>query len=479
MTIIEALRDRRLFGALPTFRDLTPWGAWCVLLKATYGLPLRSDEQEVFRRHTGQTTYAPPSGGWREAVAIVGRQSGKTEIASKIAAFEAVRASAASDGTELYAVLVAQDQRSALRTLLSRAKAPFTQVPALQQTVAKSITSSITLKNNVTLAAYPCRPEAVRGLRASVVVLDELAYYRSSEGFPLDTEMLRSVRPCLATTGGKLIILSSPYAQAGALWDLHRKHYGRDDATTLIWQGSAPQMNPLLPDDYLQQMERDDPEGFRSEVLGEFRSGVSTFLDPDAITACVASGIRERLPVVGVDYTAFCDPSGGRHDRFAVAIGHADGEDDVLDVVRAWSPPFDPSSVITEAADLLKRYHVTQVTGDRYAAEFVTEQFRHHDVTYTASSRDRSALYLELLPLINARRVVLLDLPDLLAELRGLQRRRGPGGRDRVDHVPGSKDDAANAVAGVLTAVAEPSRPLTFTFLDEPPVSQEEGRAAV
>ena len=195
MTIIEALRDRRLFGALPTFRDLTPWGAWCVLLKATYGLPLRSDEQEVFRRHTGQTTYAPPSGGWREAVAIVGRQSGKTEIASKIAAFEAVRASAASDGTELYAVLVAQDQRSALRTLLSRAKAPFTQVPALQQTVAKSITSSITLKNNVTLAAYPCRPEAVRGLRASVVVLDELAYYRSSEGFPLDTEMLRSVRP--------------------------------------------------------------------------------------------------------------------------------------------------------------------------------------------------------------------------------------------------------------------------------------------
>ncbi len=37
---------------------------------------------------------------------------------------------------------------------------------------------------------------------------DELAFYRSSEGFPTDTEMLRAVRPMLATTGGKLIVAS-------------------------------------------------------------------------------------------------------------------------------------------------------------------------------------------------------------------------------------------------------------------------------
>jgi hypothetical protein len=43
------------------------------------------------------------------------------------------------------------------------------------------------------------------------------------------------------------------------------------------------------------------------------------------------------------------------------------------------------------------------------------------------------------------------DIPELLGELRGLERRRGPSGRDRVDHRPGGHDDLANAVAGLLS----------------------------
>ena len=134
-----------------------------------------------------------------------------------------MRAQPESDGTEQYTLLVAQDQRAALRVLLAYARSAFEVVPALRQSVSASLSGSVTLENGVVLSAYPCRPAAVRGLRARVVVLDELAFYRSSENLPIDREMLRAVRPCLATTGGKLIILSSPYGQAGALWDLHRR----------------------------------------------------------------------------------------------------------------------------------------------------------------------------------------------------------------------------------------------------------------
>ena len=59
-------------------------------------------------------------------------------------------------------------------------------------------------------------------------------------------------------------------------------------------------------------------------------------------------------------------------------------------------------------------------------------------------------MYLEFLPLVNAARVVLLDDADLLRELRGLERRRGTSGRDRVDHAPGHHDDIANSAAGAL-----------------------------
>ena len=174
---------------------------------------------------------------------------------------------------------------------------------------------------------------------------------------------------------------------------------------------------------------------------------------PDAIADCV-SDVRERPPVDELSYQAFCDPSGGRRDAFTVGIGHRDGDVAVLDVLRTWPAPFNPSSVIAEAAELLETYRVRQITGDRYAAEFVTEQMRLQNVTYEPSTRDRSAIYLDFLPLVNALRVQLLDQPELLRELRGLKRRRGSGGRDRVDHGPGAHDDRANSVAGVLTLLA-------------------------
>jgi hypothetical protein len=168
-----------------------------------------------------------------------------------IATFEAVRAKRA-EGRGTWVVLVAQEQRSALRALFGYVCEPF-ELPMLAGAVVGRTADTLSLETGVTIAAYPCRPQAVRGLRARVAVVDELAHFISTDGRPTDTEMLRALRPCLATTGGKLIVLSSPYAQSGALWELHRRHFGKDESTTLVWQASAPDMNPRLPADYLER----------------------------------------------------------------------------------------------------------------------------------------------------------------------------------------------------------------------------------
>jgi hypothetical protein len=325
----------------------------------------------------------------------------------------------------------------------------------LQQVLANNTAEAFGLSNGCTIAAYPARPAAVRGLRARVVVLDELAFYRSSDNLPIDAEMLRAVRPCLATTGGKLFILSSPYAQTGALYDLYRRHFGRDDSPVLVWQASAPEMNPTLSPNYLQRMAQDDPEAFRSEVLGEFRAGVSTFLDADTIAASVDVDVRERPRVLDLSYASFDDPaSGSGADAWAKGIAHREGDRVVLDVLRSWLPPFNPSGVIAESAALSKAYGLHVTMGDRYAPGFVLEGFRAHGISYVPSTQDRSALFLELLPLMNANRIRLVNDPDLLRELRGLERRRGTAGRDRVDHAPGQHDDRANAAAGALVLAA-------------------------
>jgi hypothetical protein len=97
----------------------------------------------------------------------------------------------------------------------------------------------------------------------------------------------------------------------------------------------------------------------------------------------------------------------------------------------------------------------------------VSEAFRAHNITYEASARDRSAIDHELLPLVQSHRVRLLDHPELLRELRGLERRRGASGRDRIDHAPSAHDDRANAASGAVVLAATPLAPLTFTYGDE------------
>jgi hypothetical protein len=294
MTIVDALASPDLFGALPAFRDLSTWGAWIVFLKAVYGLPMEEAELAIFRKHTGRT--APRQGGYPEAVCVVGVQSGKSRIAAAVMGYEAL---IGEDGT--HALTIAQDHRGAMRVLLKYAREPFQVLDSYRAEVARETADSLELKSGVCLSAYPCRPEAVRGLRACVVLIDELAFFQATDGRPTDREMLRVARGRVATTGGRLIVLSSPYAQIGALWDLHRTHYGRDDSDTLVWQASAPEMNPLLSADYLKRMREEDPEAAESEVEGRFRAGLSQLFDYEAIEA---TGTRPALSPKDSAFTA-------------------------------------------------------------------------------------------------------------------------------------------------------------------------------
>jgi hypothetical protein len=58
----------------------------------------------------------------------------------------------------------------------------------------------------------------LRGTTCVAVICDEIAFWGSEESANPDAEILHAVRPTLATSGGPLICISSPYARRGALW---------------------------------------------------------------------------------------------------------------------------------------------------------------------------------------------------------------------------------------------------------------------
>jgi len=197
-----------------------------------------------------------------------------------------------------------------------------------------------------------------------------------------------------------------------------------------------------------------DPIAASAEYLAQFRSDVGSFLDSDLIERAIEPGRRERAPLAGIQYVAFCDPSGGSHDSFTIGIGHQEHERLVLDVCRGVKPPFDPSQVVAEFAKLLMSYRVYSVTGDRYAGQWVVESFSKAGIHYRHSELVKSGLYLECVPLFSQGCVDLLDAPPLAMELMQLERRTARSGRDSVDHGPGAHDDHANACCGVLALLA-------------------------
>ena len=84
----------------------------------------------------------------------------------------------------------------------------------------------------------------------------------------------------------------------------------------------------------------------------------------------------------------------------------------------------------------------------------MVQEFGRHGIVFKdrPSGMDRSALYLETLPMFSAGRVRLLDNKKLVTQYLALERTVLPGGRDKVDHPnrTGHHDDLANAVSGAL-----------------------------
>jgi hypothetical protein len=149
---------------------------------------------------------------------------------------------------------------------------------------------------------------------------------------------------------------------------------------------------------------------------------------------------------------SFCDPSGGARDSFTAAVAHMESDVAILDCLIEVRAPFNPTSATEQVAQVLRTYGCTRTTGDRYSAQWVVEAFAKCGIAYEHSERDRSAIYLDALPLFTSGRARLLDSRRLVTQFAGLERRTSPVGKDRVDHGPGGADDLCNSVAGALVA---------------------------
>jgi len=332
--------------------------------------------------------------------------------------------------------------------------------PLLAGLVKTKLAETLSLTNGVDVEIRAASLRGLRGITAVAIIADEIAFWYSDDTGSAnpDSAILDAVRPSLATTGGPLIAISSPYARRGEVFETWKRHFRRQGRQA--HPGGArrePRSQSVVASiGHRSAMER-DPASAAAEYLANFRTDIESFVSREAVAACVDIGCFERPPLSRFTSVGFVDPSGGSADSFTLAISHREKDGRaVLDLARERQPPFSPADVVSEFAATFKSYRCATVTGDKYAGEFPRELFRKCGVMYRPSERSKSELYVEVLPAINSRRIVLLDDRKAVAQLVGLERRTARSGKDSIDDAPGGHDDLINAVAGSLVLAAKP-----------------------
>lgn len=445
----EALADPALLGeAIPG----DSWSLWRTLLIAAMGESLTDDERVAFQAVTGRDME--PLERVDELWCIVGRRGGKTRAAGTFGAY----LSALCDWSDKLA--------SGERGVLPIMAASTVQGARAFQHVAGILQSSpvlsgmldgaptadtIRLNTRIDIEIRPANFRTIRGVTAIGAIGDEVAFWSIEGSANPDAEVLEAVRPSLATTLGPMLIISSPYARKGELWETYRRDYGPNgDPLILVAKGPSTAFNSTLPQRVIDRAYARDAAKASAEFGGEFRVDIEGFVTREVVEACVTEGELERPRKPHTTYYGFVDPSGGSSDSFTLAISHREGNRAVLDVIRERKPPFSPMDVVKDYCRLLRNYGVSKVVGDRYGGEWPREQFRENGVGYEPADRTRSELYVDMLPLLNAKQAGLLDSDRLINQLVGLERRVARGGREIIDHGPNGHDDLANAVAGAL-----------------------------
>lgn len=450
VSIFAAIDDPEVFA--PWFRDRASWQAWFAFIAALFALPMTEEQKAIYRECTGRS--AEPARAFREAWLICGRRAGKSFTLALLAVFIGVFCDwqpHLQRGERATILIIAADRRQA-RSIMRFIKGLLNGVPMLSAMIERETAETIDLSNRLTIEISTASFRRTRGYAIAAALLDELAFWPTEESANPDQEIIDAIKPGMAQFPEPLLLCaSSPYARRGALYEAHRKYFGQDTTTALVWQAPTRRMNPTVPQSVIDDAMERDVEKASAEYGAQFRSDVSGFLTDVAIRGCIDDEVHERAPDLKLDYVGYCDASsGGGADSFCVAVSHRENKTAVLDAVREWKPPFNPEATAAEACAFLKTYRISTVYGDNYAAEFVRSLFQKNGVFYKPSELSTSEIFLEALPSINSHAYVLLDNNRLFQQLVGLERKTARSGHDSVGHAPGRHDDLACAAIGSL-----------------------------
>jgi hypothetical protein len=294
---------------------------------------------------------------------------------------------------------------------------------------------------------------AARGRWFTDFALDECAFFRDSTFKVNDEEIFRAAS-ARVLPGGQVIVASTPWAQAGLLYQLWKER----PADTLV--AHAPTL--LLHDSDLTRgivarEEARDPDNAAREYGARFMtSGTTVFFESAAIDAAVTDETFGLEP--GDVVAAGCD-FGMRSDSSALLMVALRGNHvHVFDGEEARPQPDAPlkpsKTVASFAAKIAGRCAV--VMADQHYRESITEHLEEHGLYYVPAPTTPADTYVRARMLLREGRVRIHCLPFLdrmLQQMREVQGKPTSGGGMSIVHPRWSKGGHGDLVAALVLAL--------------------------
>ncbi|MCK6535954.1 MAG: hypothetical protein L6Q84_23540 [Polyangiaceae bacterium] len=438
---LVALRDRRAHE-LAALAGLPLSLSQLAVLKAADGAPLNRAELRALRSITGTRFAKVNPLGYRVLAIQAGRQSGKTRhLLAPLIVRHALRTVKRAPGETLYVPCVGPAREHAA-VLVDAVAALASALGILHERLTGEVRFPAL---DVIVTVRTASREAGRSTRCLAVVVDEAAFVGSDvDGSAVhDAEVVAALTPGLVTTGGPLLIASTPWARRGYFHELVEKHRGKLGGDVLAVVAPTWAFNLTVTEASTRALATDDRR-WRREFGAEALDVTESAFDPQLVRTAVRPGDGGAGPERGVTYGGGYDHSRLRGDHAVLVLGHREEqpaaygvrERFVVDRVVTWSPGCDPTRQLAELADWCVRYGISRLVADRYDLPHVQSALAGRGIVVEAAGATNADAERELEFILSGFETGRFSIPDHPLLIRELERdvvvERLPGGRVRV-----------------------------------------------
>jgi len=226
--------------------------------------------------------------------------------------------------------------------------------------------------------------------------------------------------------GAQILLIGSPWAPFGPVYDLVDKHHGKPSDELVVIRGRGPAMNPTRwTPERCASLAKRKPDAYAVDVEAQFRDPETSMFNAPELELCKRKEPLEIPRRAGRYYSAAMDPA-TRGNSWTLVVAENTGEKIAIVLARQWTgtteKPLSPKAVIGEIKEILLSYGLSTVYSDQWSADANQDIAAEVSLWISTETMDNATnleLYLNLKRRVQDKTV---ELPPLLLLLRDISR---------------------------------------------------------